>query len=122
QTGVFSIAADNSKQPDQYMIGQATTIPRYPSNVYYNVGKFAEQLDEYNYIYFEHCTNTLTTTCLLAPATWADYINNEASIMVRHLLQNDPKPHYFHQSNLAEEGTFYPVVDEVLKRFHSYLN
>lgn len=122
QTNLLWLAADNSKQPDPYAIGQATTIPRYPSNVYYNVGKFAEQLDEYNYIYFENCVNTQTTTCLTAPATWADYINSEATIMLRHLLLNDPRPHYFHQSNLAEDGTFYPVIDEVLKRFHSYVN
>lgn len=41
--------------------------------------------------------------------------------MLRHLLLNDPRPHYFHQSNLAEDGTFYPVVDEVLARFKAYL-
>ncbi len=116
------IAADNSKQPDPYMIGKATTIPRHPSNLYYNVGTFAEQLDEYNYIYFENCTNTATTTCFSAPATWDDYVNNEASIMFRHVLTNDPRPHYAHQNNLAEEGTMYPVVDELLDRYHRYVN
>ena len=114
-------AADNSKQPTPYTIGTATTIPRHPSNLYYNVGSFAEQLDEYNYIYFENCTNSATTTCFSAPATWAQYVDSEAAIMFRHVLTNDPKPHYIHQANLAEEGTAYPILDSLVGRFKKYV-
>lgn len=121
-TGILFTGSDNSKQPQPYAIGAATTIPRHPSNVYYNVGTFAEQLDEYNWIYFENCTNTATTTCRTSPATWAEYVDSEATIMLRHLLTNDPRPHYFHEANLAEEGTFYAVVDEVLARYTTYLS
>ena len=68
QTGIRWIAADNSREPAPYAIGQATTVPRYPSNVYYNVGTMAEQLDEYNYIYLPplggKCVNSTTNTCL----------------------------------------------------------
>ena len=120
-TRIKWIAADNSKQPLQYQIGRATTIPRHPSNLYYNVGTFEEQLDEYNYIYYDNCTNTPTTTCFSAPATWADYVKSESTIMLRHVLTNDPKPHYVHQSNLAEDGTMYPVVDAMLERYAKYV-
>ena len=116
QAKVLWTAADNSYDPAPFFIGDAVTVPRHPSNVYYNVGTFAEQLDEYNYLYFDNCTNTATTTCLSAKATYAQYVNSEATTMLRHLLTNDARPHYFHQSNLAEDGTLYPVADEVLKR------
>ncbi len=119
--GIAYTGSDNSRQPQPYAIGGATTVPRHPSNVYYNVGTFEEQLDEYNWIYFDNCTNTAVTTCLTAPATWAQYVDSEATIMLRHLLTNDPRPHYFHEANLAEQGTLYPVVNEVLARYTSYL-
>ena len=122
QANVLWVAADNSYDPNPFFIGATVTVPRHPSNVYYNVGTFAEQLDEYNYIYFDNCTNTATTTCLTAKATYAQYVNSEATIMLRHLLTNDPRPHYFHQSNLAEDGTLYPVADEVLKRYTTLLS
>lgn len=119
--GILQTGSDNSKQPQPYAIGGAMTVPRHPSNVYYNTGTFAEQLDEYNWIYFENCTNTATTTCFGAPATWAQYVDNEATIMLRHLLTNDPRPHYFHEANLAEEGIFYAVVGEVIARYNNLL-
>ena len=31
--------------------GGVQAVPRYPSNVYYNVSRQAQQLDEYNWIY-----------------------------------------------------------------------
>ena len=116
------IASDNSKQPDPYLVGKTMAVPRHPSNLYYNVGTFEEQLDEYNHIYYYNCSNTPTTTCFSAPATWENYVDSEATIMLRHVLTNDPRPHYVHQANLAEDGTMYPVVDELLKRYDSYVN
>jgi len=124
-TGITWIASDNSREPAQYPIGSALTMPRHPSNVYYNVGTEAELLDEYNYIYFENCDPANPpplTTCLTAPATWAQYVDSEADIMLLHLISNDPRPHYFHQSNLTEEGTFYSVVGEVIDRYNRYLS
>lgn len=118
-TTVRWLAADNSRQPEAYDIGPARTVPRHPSNLYYNVGTFAEQLDEYNWIYYENCTNTALTTCLTAPATWSQYVDSEATIMLRHILTNDVRPHYAHQNNLAEDGTLYAVVDEVLARYQA---
>ena len=121
--GVTWIAADNSREPVPYAIGGATTVPRYPANIYYNVESQAEQLDEYNYIYLPppagRCVNSATNTCRTAPATWAEYVNSEASIMFRHLMANDPRPHFAHQSNLTGDGVLYTVVDEVLRRYRA---
>jgi hypothetical protein len=100
-------------------VGSAATLPRYPTGIYYNVGTKAEQLDEYNYLNYEVCGGG--PACLRAPADWDTYVANEATIVLRHVLGNDPRPHYVHQSNLAEDGTMYPVFNEVLRRYRSYL-
>jgi hypothetical protein len=128
-TGVRWIAADNSREPTPYAIGPATTVPRYPSNVYYNVATRAEQLDEYNYVYLPpslggKCVNSSTNTCRTAPATWTEYVNSEAEIMFRHLMGNDARPHFAHQSNLVSEvagepGVLYDVVDAMLTRYRT---
>lgn len=126
-TGVQRVAADNSREPTPYAIGGALTVPRYPTNFYYNVGTQAEQLDEYNYIYLPpsaggRCVASAANTCRSTPATWSDFVNNEADIMFRHLMGNGPRPSYAHQSNLAEDGVLYLVLDEVLRRYRLYFN
>lgn len=120
-TGVNRIASDASRTPIQGNLGSALTVPRHPSNVYYNVATQAEQLDEYNYLYYEACTPSATTTCLTQPADWGSYVNSEATIMLRHMLQNDPRPHYAHQSNLTQDRILLSVMDEVLNRYRTYV-
>ncbi|MEW6581994.1 MAG: hypothetical protein AB1416_04455, partial [Actinomycetota bacterium] len=122
--GIKWIGADNSREPDQYAIGGALTVPRHPSNVYYNVGTRAEQLDEYNHVYLAPpagaCVASPTNTCLAAPATWEQYVASERDIMFRHLVANDPRPHYAHQSNLAEDRTLYDVMDATIGKYRTY--
>ncbi|KOX03336.1 hypothetical protein ADK65_07185 [Streptomyces sp. NRRL B-1140] len=121
------LGSDNSREPDQRRVGPATTVPRYPMNVFYNAGRAAEQVDEYNWIYTGRAQggsgicedNPATTTCLpapLDPATgYADHIVPlETRIALGHVLANDPKPHFIHQSNLAEDRIAYPVLNGVL--------
>ena len=104
-------------------------VPRYPSNVYYNVSRQGQQLDEYNWIYVAPANGggcvpiAGVTTCRTTPATWADYVTSENTIMFRHVMGNDPRPHFMHQSNLADYnpalpetdpnqgGILYPVID-----------
>jgi hypothetical protein len=126
-TGIQWIASDNSREQNgaQRAIGPALTVPRYPSNIYYNVGTMAEQLDEYNHIYLPPalggvCVASATNTCRTAPATQQEYLDSETNIMFSHLMLNDPRPHYAHQSNLAEEGTVYPILNAVIARYKSY--
>jgi hypothetical protein len=124
ETGIAWVAADNSRQPTQYQLGAALTVPRHPTNVFYNVGRINEQLDEYNHIYLPPpagiCQNTAVTTCRSTPITWTEYVQTEASIMFSHVMGNDPRPHMFHQSNLAEDGVMYPVVNRLLSMYNGY--
>ncbi|TXS50846.1 hypothetical protein [Streptomyces sp. t39] len=124
--GVTWIASDNSREPQQRPVGSALTVPRHPMNVYYNVGTAEEMTDEYNWIYTSAadggsgvCETNPASTCLPAPldtATgYAAHIApQEARTALGHVVANDPRPHYVHQSNLAEDRLLYPVLDKVL--------
>ncbi|WP_369258102.1 hypothetical protein [Streptomyces sp. R35] len=124
--GIKWTGSDNSREPAQRSVGTALTVPRYPMNVYYNAGTAAEMADEYNWIYTSRtdggsgiCENNATSTCLPAPLDtttgYASYIVPlEAHTALGHVITNDPRPHYVHQSNLAEERILYPVLDKVL--------
>ncbi|WP_171166704.1 hypothetical protein [Streptomyces sp. I05A-00742] len=126
RTGVKWLASDSSREPSQRRIGPARTVSRYPMNVYYNVGTAAEQTDEYNWLYTKKadggsgiCENSTVTTCLKAPLDvttgFTSYIAPlEARIALGHVLSNDPRPHFMHQSNLAEERIGYTVLEKVL--------
>jgi hypothetical protein len=157
--GIRSVATDASKTyptdplnvaGTQWLLGQTFTesggsgsfqaVPRYPSNVYYNTSRQGQQLDEYNWIYVAPgngggCVPIANvTTCRTTAATWADYLNSENTIMFRHLMGNDPRPHFMHQSNLADYnpalpetdpgqgGILYPVVDGLLSRYDSTMD
>ncbi|MFI5684171.1 hypothetical protein [Streptomyces sp. NPDC051636] len=125
--GIAYTGSDNSREPGQRRVGPALTVPRYPVNVFYNAGKAAEEVDEYNWIYTSRaqggsgvCEDSpATTTCLTAPLDtttgYADRIvPQETRTDLGHVLSNDPRPHFIHQSNLAEERVAYPVLDGVL--------
>ncbi|WP_251054843.1 hypothetical protein [Streptomyces sp. ISL-66] len=130
--GVRWAGSDNSREPAQRPVGAALTVPRHPMNVYYNTGTNSEMADEYNWIYTSRADggsgicedNPATSTCLPAPLDAnTGYLNHivpaEARTAMRHVLTNDPRPHYVHQSNLAEDRTLYPVLNEVLDSYRT---
>ncbi|WP_405767048.1 hypothetical protein [Streptomyces sp. NBC_01538] len=130
--GIRWTASDNSREPQQRSVGASTlTVPRYPMNVYYNTGTNAEMADEYNWIYASAadggsgvCENNPTSTCLAQPLdTATGYLSyivpQEARTALGHAISGDPRPHYAHQSNLAEDRTLYPVLDKVLADYRA---
>ncbi|MCL7423629.1 hypothetical protein [Streptomyces sp. YS415] len=129
--GVKWVASDNSREPEQRAVGAALTVPRHPMNVYYNTGTEAEMADEYNWIYASAedggsgvCATNPASTCLdepLDPATGYDeyIVPQEARIALGHVVGNDPRPHYAHQSNLAEDRILYPVMEKVLADYRA---
>jgi hypothetical protein len=150
-TGVTTIAADASRQPQQYSFaypdgtGSAQTAPRYPSNIYYNTSNWVDEINEYNTIYVQpgvtwtyngqsetgRCENTSSTTCLTTPATEQSILTSETSIMLSHVLGNDPRVGYAHQSDLigpaTENGQDYgyillSLIDNMQAQYSSWLN
>ncbi|MET9291832.1 hypothetical protein [Streptomyces sp. NPDC003077] len=128
-TGIKWLASDNSRESAQRDAGPALTVPRYPMNVFYNTGTEAEAADEYNWIYTRKsdggsgiCETDPNSTCLPEPLDedtgYRSYIvPQEARTALGHVLGNDPRPHYIHQSNLAEDRVAYPVLDKVLAEY-----
>nr|WP_030751459.1 hypothetical protein [Streptomyces griseus] len=129
--GVKWTGSDNSREPLQRAVGAARTVPRHPMNVYYNVGTAAEMADEYNWIYTSRadggsgaCEDNPASTCLPAPLDTATgyathIVPQEARTALGHVIANDPRPHYVHQSNLAEERLLYPVLNKVLADYRA---
>jgi hypothetical protein len=133
-TGITVTGADASRQPDSRVIGTTRTVPRYPMANYFNVGTKAEMADEYNWVFTSKaaggsgaCTdNPKTMTCItpIDPATGYDsyIVPQDTTLTMRHVLGNDPRPHYVHQSNLAEDRILLPLMSSVLARYRSMMN
>jgi hypothetical protein len=146
-TGVDAIATDASKPypvtPTEaggpaypagtsFVDGPARAIPRYPTNVYYNVATREQLLDEYNHLYLPPglggvCVLTEVTTCRSSAASWEEFVSLESELIFTHMMGNDPRPHYFHQTNLAESrsregGVLYPVIEATLAEYQRYFN
>jgi hypothetical protein len=129
--GMTTIAADNSRDPIPRQVGSARTVPRYPMSIFYNSATRTEEVSEYNWIYTSAadggsgiCSqNPATMTCIkpLDPTTgYTSYIVPlEATIDMFHVLNNDPRPHYVHQSNLTGDRILYPALNEILKRYRA---
>ena len=130
--GITTFAADGSRQPASYTINgtdssatpplttTANSAPRYPSNIYYNAPTWADEINEYNTLYAStsttiaagetgHCAgDTSSTTCITTPATEASILASESHIELTHMLDNNPRVGYAHQTNLIGAGTADP--------------
>ncbi len=76
-----------------------------------------------------HCTDTSATTCLGGPATEASLLASETHIMLSHVLSNDPRLGYAHQSDLigpaTQNGqdygyTILRLIDHMLGQYDSW--
>jgi hypothetical protein len=127
--------------------GPAQAIPRYPTNIYYNVSTEAEEVDEYNTLYTPvaqggKCVASAVTTCETSPASFAEVVKDVDTNMFQHVMGNDPRPHYFHQPNImgsppagpattgtppatsknVGDGLFYSVLNPLLEEYNGYFS
>src|SRR5664280_2155685 len=144
-TGVTTFATDASRQPNQYSLtsggSTATGAPRYPSNIYYNASNWADQTNEYNTLYVApnvsigsatypaetgHCAASSATTCLTTPATESSLLASESRIMLSHVLANNPRVGYAHQTNLiggsnaANGYTLLTLLNNMLTQYDAW--
>jgi len=142
--GITTFGADGSRQPTPYRItgtdGALSTVansaPRYPSNIYYNAATWADQINEYNTLYAStttpipggagnetgHCAgNTSTSTCISTAATEASILASESRIELGHVLDNNPRVGFAHQSNLVgPDYTLLTFLSDVLGQYNSW--
>ena len=111
--GVKYIASDSSRpnqDREQRVPGyDLVLLPRYPTNVYVNATTPAEDVDEYNWIYYERHVAAGNDPCTIpgaicSPKTYEQLLAAEADTTLTHMLSGKAWPHYFHQSNLRDYG------------------
>jgi hypothetical protein len=132
---------------ETFLDGSARAVPRYPTNIYYNVSTEAQEVDEFNQLYLPpeqggKCVASSTNTCETAPANFAEVVHSIDTNMFQHVMGNDPRPHYFHQPNLMGSpppgppttgtppatlpsvgyGLFYSVMNPLLEEYSQYFN
>jgi hypothetical protein len=112
----------------------ATAIPRYPTNIYYNVSTNAQEVDEYQTLYDSPTCTPITgvTTCNAAGTSFTinQIVSSIDQNMFGHMMGNDPRPHYFHQTNLMSQttagangdgdGLYYETLNPLLSEYHLY--
>ncbi|HEX8873154.1 MAG TPA: hypothetical protein VF780_00900, partial [Nitrosospira sp.] len=114
--GVDYLAADSSQRAQnveqyitQYDDGSQSDrlmLPRWPTNIFYNVTNPSQLEDEYNYIYHGRFVDAGQNPCeipgaLCTPRNYAEILTIEADTALRHMLAFNRWPHFFHQANLA---------------------
>jgi hypothetical protein len=133
-TGAFAGAATEYPAGTSFPDAGATGIPRYPTNIYYNVSTNAQEVDEYETLYDAPTCTAIpgVTSCNPAGTTFtiADILASIDQGMFQHVMGNDPRPDYFHQTNLMSQttgaatgegdGLFYETLDPLLKQYNTY--
>jgi len=115
--GVDYLASDSSQRAQnveqyisQYDDGSSQNrlmLPRWPTNIFYNVYRPAELVDEYNHIFHDRFVNAGQDPCsipgaICVPRTYAEILMAEADGALRHMLTFNKWPHFFHQANVAK--------------------
>ena len=82
-------------------------LPRWPTNLFFNVTNPEQLVDEYNYIFHQRFLDAGENPCFIPGAicTPRDYpaiLAAEADNALRHMLTFKKWPHFFHQTNLAK--------------------
>ena len=126
------VGANASAEREQrVLVGDTRTVPRYPTNLFYNVATKVEEAQVYNWVYTSRlsggsggCDPTNTCLARLDLQTGFDrvIVPREARTVLMHVLGNDPRPHYVSQASLAEDRLLYPVADAVLRDVRRYFN
>lgn len=137
RAGVDYLAADASQRSqdiEQYIARyddrspkDRLMLPRWPTNVFYNVTHPSQLEDEYNHAYHGRFVDAGQNPCripgaLCVPRSYREILEAEADKGLRHMLTFSRWPHFFHQANLArydESGHTlqFDWLDAVLVRY-----
>jgi hypothetical protein len=98
-----------------FAIGTALAVPRHPTALPHDAATPSQVLDR------------LRSAGQQGVMTFDQVVQNEARRVFTAVVSNDPRPHYFHQSNLIAgddedaSGLVYTLLDAVLDRCRSHL-
>lgn len=102
-----------------FRVGGAFAVPRHPTLLPHDAATPAQVLDR------------LRSAGTGAFNTFDEVIDREARRLFNAVISNDPRPHYFHQSNLigagvegrgeSASGMIYVLLDAVLARYRAYV-
>ncbi|HTJ55885.1 MAG TPA: hypothetical protein VL380_10805 [Nitrosospira sp.] len=92
---------DDGSRDDRLM------LPRWPTNIFYNVINPSQLQDEYNHILYQKFINAGLNPCrmrrgICSQRNYEEILSAEADIALRNMLTFKKWPHFFHQSNLAK--------------------
>jgi hypothetical protein len=124
------VALDASREPNMRNVGVALGVPRHPIDVGYDVDTVADEINEFNWYNTSKadggsglCQGSKITACLkpLNPKTgWTSFIvPGQVQIVLAAVMDNDPRPFFMHQSNLAGQRLGYPIMDGVLNAYRA---
>jgi len=95
-----------------FPVGPALAVPRYPTALPYDAATEAQALDRHRHDAPDSAADS-----------WQEVLLAEVTRMFGVLMGNDPRPHYFHQSNLARVkdsgGIFYGLIDSLLDLYRT---
>jgi hypothetical protein len=92
-------------QYDDGSLGDRLMLPRWPTNIFYNVINPSQLQDEYNYVLYQKFLDAGKNPCgifrgICAKRNYEEILMAEADMALRHMLTFKKWPHFFHQSNL----------------------
>lgn len=94
-----NVGIRNPLQPDILM------LPRYPTNLFYNVSMPQEWVAEYNCLYASFWGR---------PLSYSDILDKESQTLLTYLLKGDLDPWMFHQPNLRAYDGVHSLLGDLL--------
>lgn len=132
--GIEYFASDSSRvnqAVESYIPGtNILMLPRYPTQLYYNVTTPESLVDEYNYIYHDSYVERGIDPCsepaaVCTPKTYQEVLEFEANRTLLHMLTYKAWPHYFHVTNLENYGNGatlqFDWLKAVAKKYNEYI-
>jgi len=101
-------------------------VPRWPTNIYYNVRTPAQNVSEFNFLYGPNGVSKDGNgkAFFEENQTWQQILKFETDMTMRHIMSASPYPHFFHQANIHEyqpgKSLLYDWSEAVLERYSGY--
>lgn len=128
RAGILWTASDDSDENGSRRIGSANTVPRTPIDLDYDTPTMRQVVSLYNWKNDSladggsgECAAPDSQTECVAPVDLDTGFNDvilpmEADKIFTHMISDDPRPHFVHQSNLTSQRLLYPILDQALSR------